>query len=222
MIDLIDRQPARHAASWRCCSPAIAAVATVLTLAMPLLATDSLAKRMKAVALEREKMRQRERERLARGEKVVAAPVAEAVHADDRRAVQPEQVARPGGGARAAGAGRLSRPGALRHLPVLPPGDAGRRARCSRCSTCSSCSSSTSRRRSRSASASAPTYVGMQLPLLFLKNKIAKRQLSIKRAFPDALDLLLICVESGMSIEAAFKKVSARRSARSRSRWPRS
>src|SRR5436190_17877623 len=49
---------------------AIAAVATVLTLAMPLLATDSLDKRMKSVAIEREKMRQRERERLARGEKV--------------------------------------------------------------------------------------------------------------------------------------------------------
>jgi tight adherence protein C len=48
----------------------------------------------------------------------------------------------------------------------------------------------------------------LQVPLLFLKNKIAKRQLSIKRAFPDALDLLLICVESGMSIEAAFRRVS--------------
>ena len=46
------------------------------------------------------------------------------------------------------------------------------------------------------------------LPLMFLKNRIARRQLSIKRAFPDTLDLLLICVESGMSIEAAFKKVS--------------
>jgi len=41
-----------------------------------------------------------------------------------------------------------------------------------------------------------------------LKNAIAKRQLSIKRAFPDALDLLLICIESGMSIEVAFRKVS--------------
>jgi tight adherence protein C len=51
-------------------------------------------------------------------------------------------------------------------------------------------------------------YAGMQVPYFFLKNRIAKRQLSIKRAFPDALDLLLICVESGMSIEAAFKKVS--------------
>jgi tight adherence protein C len=51
-------------------------------------------------------------------------------------------------------------------------------------------------------------YAGMQVPYFFLKNRIAKRQLSIKRAFPDALDLLLICVESGMSIEAAFKRVA--------------
>ena len=54
----------------------------------------------------------------------------------------------------------------------------------------------------------AAAYVGMQLPLVLLKNKIQRRQLSIKRAFPDTLDLLLICVESGMSIEAAFRKVS--------------
>src|SRR3954451_17140800 len=49
---------------------AVAAIATVLTLAMPLLANDSLSKRMKAVSLEREKLRQRERERQARTEKV--------------------------------------------------------------------------------------------------------------------------------------------------------
>jgi len=48
----------------------------------------------------------------------------------------------------------------------------------------------------------------MHSPNLYLKNKIQHRQTSIKRAFPDALDLLLICVESGMSIEAAFRKVS--------------
>src|SRR5262249_25467857 len=51
-------------------------------------------------------------------------------------------------------------------------------------------------------------YLGLQAPMLFLKNAISQRQLSIKRAFPDALDLLLICVESGMSVEAAFRKVS--------------
>jgi len=54
----------------------------------------------------------------------------------------------------------------------------------------------------------AATWFGMQLPFLFLKNKISHRKLSIMRAFPDALDLLLICVESGMSIEAAFRRVS--------------
>src|SRR6187402_3777677 len=53
---------------------AIAAGATVLTLAMPLVAGDTLDKRMKAVALEREKIRQRERERMARGEKVNLRP----------------------------------------------------------------------------------------------------------------------------------------------------
>ncbi len=50
---------------------AIAAVATVLTLAMPYLVTDTLDKRMKAVALEREKIRQRERERMAQGSKAM-------------------------------------------------------------------------------------------------------------------------------------------------------
>ena len=45
--------------------------------------------------------------------------------------------------------------------------------------------------------------------MLFLKNEIQKRQFRSSAPFPDALDLLLICVESGMSIEAAFRKVSA-------------
>jgi tight adherence protein C len=48
----------------------------------------------------------------------------------------------------------------------------------------------------------------MHVPGLFVKNQITRRQVSIRRAFPDALDLLLICVESGMSIEAGFKRVS--------------
>ncbi len=50
---------------------------------------------------------------------------------------------------------------------------------------------------------------GFYLPDLFVSNMIAKRQTSIMQAFPDALDLMLICVESGMSIEAAFTKVAA-------------
>jgi tight adherence protein C len=54
----------------------------------------------------------------------------------------------------------------------------------------------------------AATYAGIKLPEIFLSNQISKRQKSIRRAFPDALDLMLICVESGMSIEQAFRKVA--------------
>jgi len=51
-------------------------------------------------------------------------------------------------------------------------------------------------------------YLGFYLPNLLLANRIQKRQQSLSRAFPDALDLLLICVESGMSVEAAFGRVA--------------
>lgn len=49
---------------------------------------------------------------------------------------------------------------------------------------------------------------GFHLPNIYIKNAVGKRQQKIQLAWPDALDLLLICVESGMSIEAAFQKVS--------------
>ena len=50
--------------------------------------------------------------------------------------------------------------------------------------------------------------VGYYAPGTFLKNKAGKRMSAIAPVFPDALDLLLICVESGMSIEMAFGKVA--------------
>ena len=55
----------------------------------------------------------------------------------------------------------------------------------------------------------AGALFGYYLPDLFVTNTITRRQQSIMRAFPDALDLMLICVESGMSIETAFTKVAA-------------
>ncbi|EAU43355.1 probable pilus assembly protein [Fulvimarina pelagi HTCC2506] len=51
-------------------------------------------------------------------------------------------------------------------------------------------------------------YIGFVLPVMYLRNAATKRQASIQRAWPDALDLLLICVESGKSIEASFRKVA--------------
>ncbi len=50
--------------------------------------------------------------------------------------------------------------------------------------------------------------IGFYVPDLFVNNMIARRQQSIMGAFPDALDLMLICVESGMSIESAFTRVA--------------
>jgi tight adherence protein C len=55
----------------------------------------------------------------------------------------------------------------------------------------------------------ACALVGYYLPDLYVSNTIARRQASIMRAFPDTLDLMLICVESGMSIEPAFTRVAA-------------
>jgi tight adherence protein C len=55
----------------------------------------------------------------------------------------------------------------------------------------------------------ASALLGYYLPDLFITNMTTRRQQSIMRAFPDALDLMLICVESGMSIESAFGRVAS-------------
>lgn len=51
-------------------------------------------------------------------------------------------------------------------------------------------------------------YAGFYAPVLYVSNRASKRKQSIQQAWPDALDLTLICVESGMSIEAALRKVA--------------
>jgi tight adherence protein C len=187
----------------------VAAVATVLTLSMPLLSPDTLGRRMKSVALEREKIRQRERERMARGEKervtlrqtpkqymqrvVERFNLTKWLAQEEAR----EKLVQAGYRGQAPYVAflffRLVAPVvtlsfALFYLFVVVELNQPPMVKIGICL--------------------AAAYLGMQLPYLLLKNRIAKRQLSIKRAFPDALDLLLICVESGMSIEAAFKKVS--------------
>ena len=54
----------------------------------------------------------------------------------------------------------------------------------------------------------AAALAGYYTPGIYLKNRIIKRQASIRDAWPDALDLLLICIGSGMSIEMALRRVS--------------
>ena len=186
---------------------AIAAAATVYTLITPLFAAEGLSKRMKAVASERERIRQRERERLSRTEKVALrqAPkqlVSKVVEDFNLGKWVAQEAARE----KLVMAGyrgqapyitflffRMVTPivmliGAILYVFVLSHMQKSTPIKIGMCI--------------------GAAFFGLQAPMLFLKNAITKRQLSIKRAFPDALDLLLICIESGMSIEVAFRKVS--------------
>ncbi len=186
---------------------AVGAIATVITLAMPLLAPDLLSKRMKSVAIEREKLRQRERERLARGDRIsLRKSPKQYMQTIVERFNLRKWVGQEEARALLVQAGyrgqapyvtflffRLVMPVialvvSLFYVFVVLKLDQPPMLKLAMCI--------------------GATYLGMHLPALFIKNKITRRQLSIKRAFPDALDLLLICVESGNSIEAAFKRVS--------------
>jgi tight adherence protein C len=50
--------------------------------------------------------------------------------------------------------------------------------------------------------------VGFFLPRLMMKNTADKRQLEISLSFPDALDMMLICVQGGIGIEAAINRIA--------------
>ncbi|MDA1091312.1 MAG: type II secretion system F family protein [Proteobacteria bacterium] len=56
--------------------------------------------------------------------------------------------------------------------------------------------------------AAGGAVVGFYLPKLLLANTVQKRQTEMTKVFPDCLDLLVICVESGLGVEAAFSRVT--------------
>ena len=58
------------------------------------------------------------------------------------------------------------------------------------------------------AMVTAASLLGYFIPAVYVQNRIGKRQKAIRHTWPDALDLVLICVEAGMGIERAFQKVS--------------
>jgi len=188
---------------------AVAIFATIITLAMPMLAKDELGSRMKAVAIERDKIRARERARLAeeQGKKntlrqkdegfvqgLVEKLNLKAALADEntfnnlvmagyRKKSHVNiflffKVAVP----------ILLLVGALLYFFVISP--ANRSPMMNILFAC------------------GIGMAGFYLPSIMVKNAVSKRQLSIRRAWPDGLDLLLICVESGMSLEASMKKVA--------------
>ncbi|WP_353185336.1 type II secretion system F family protein [Bosea sp. (in: a-proteobacteria)] len=187
---------------------AVAAAATVLTIAIPLTEGSSLQRRMKSVATERDKIRARERERLNRQDERVS--LRHEPKAFMRRIVErfklgdwlgtenaKRQLAMAGYRGPQAEIGflffRLAVPVGLFFFAlfyVFVVNGFGQSFMI------------------KVGIAIAAAYLGIKAPEIFLSNQISKRQSSMRQAFPDALDLLLICVESGMSIEHAFRKVS--------------
>ncbi len=188
---------------------AVAAAATVLSVAMPFLQTDTLGKRMKAVSVERDRIRARERDRLAKttGKRASLRSEPKAYMREvvqrfslgewlgtDRAKAQLANAGFRGPQAETAflffrlvspiGAGLAT---AFYIFVVLDP-DYSLPIRLGACILAA--------------------YVGIKAPELYLSNATSKRRKSISRAYPDALDLLLICVESGMSVEHAFRKVA--------------
>lgn len=187
---------------------AVAVSATIVTIGLPLLERNEMRERMKSVALERERIRARERERLnQQGTKPTlrSRPGAAAREIVERLNLKKwlssdtstEKLMRAGLRGPKAETGflvaRLVAPIVLMTLMLfylvlnaklaLPFA-------------------------AKAGGVILAAYIGIKLPEIYLANLTTKRQDSMRRAFPDALDLLLICVESGMSIEHAFRKVS--------------
>ncbi len=191
---------------------AVAMFATFLSLVLPLLNGHEMKGRMKSVALERDQVRARERARMAnerdggrvtlrkQADRSFAAKVVEAL--DLRKALLDEATTNK---LRVAGFRthraltlflfcRATLPlvfGLVAAFYIFGLGVMAEHAFFIRFFVCI-----------------LAAYAGFYAPLIFVGNAGKKRALSITRAWPDALDLLLICVESGNAIEAAFRRVA--------------
>ena len=185
---------------------AVAAFATILTLTYPLLAGDRLGARLKSVAMRRDELRRMAREALNKKGQLRSTPVGfmkQTIEKLNLRSIlesanSKEKLSRAGYRGQAAIYAfmffRFVMPFIVFFAVIvylftlskynLPPiGKVG--------------------------IAFGGAFAGFYLPDLYVQNAIDKRMTSIMRAFPDALDLMLICVESGMSVEAAFNKVAS-------------
>jgi tight adherence protein C len=185
----------------------IAAFATVLTLAAPYFQSDKLRSRMKSVSTERERLKAMSRATLQQGEgrlrdKPQAGLIPQLVESLNLRKLFEAEASRE----------KLRQAGfrGERHLvtflavrAIVPVVIA---------IVVFIYSSTVFADRIPSSMRMVATLFGLvggyYLPNMFLKNIAQRRQDSIKKAWSDALDLLLICVESGMSIEAALQRVS--------------
>jgi tight adherence protein C len=190
---------------------AVSAFATVVTLASPLLQGDKMQTRMKTLAVERDKMRAANREALQKGPDMRAgrlrdnAPkgaAAQIVDALNLRKLLEADASRT----RLRQAGLRLEKHLVTYLAarVIMPLFGGLLVFVYSATVFADQVSGSM----RLVTSGVGAIAGFYLPNLFLSNLIKRRQQSIQRAWSDAMDLLLICVESGMSIEAAFGRVA--------------
>jgi len=185
----------------------LAAVAAVYTLLEPLFSKDKLRERMKSVGDYREKLRQQQRESLSKKSvgslrtSKASGPIKTVVENLNLQEIFDQEVTAKKlmmAGLRGQRpiflfmAARIGLPFVTAilvaiYMYVLKAGDYGNFVRL--------------------AATIGGFGLGFYLPNIYVSNLVAKRQQSVQLAWPDALDLLLICVESGMSIEAALQKV---------------
>jgi tight adherence protein C len=188
---------------------AIISFATIVTLARPMLFKSSLEGRLKSVANRREELRRRSREEMAKRSTGIGSirQKDEGLYRKVNERLQLSKLLEdPKVADKLAQAGfrgpkpisafyffRLVMPfvfGAMAAIYLYLINDFGLPAM------------------SRFTICVAALLLGYYAPNVYVSNIAAKRRESIVAAFPDSLDLLLICVESGMSIEAAIQKVS--------------
>lgn len=185
---------------------AVACAITAITIAMPLLKGDRLASRMKAVAADRDELRRRSRAQLQTGtgslRRQTKGPWKEIMDRlnlqkllEDPNVVQSLTEAgwRGPGPLAVFYVARFATPVvfflmALAYLFITGSKLSGNMQLLVAVGACA---------------------VGFYLPNIIVANQAGKRRKSIMKAFPDSLDLLLICVESGMSIENAFQRVGS-------------
>jgi tight adherence protein C len=184
-----------------------AAFGTVLTLVSPFFETDNLKDRMKGVAAERDRLRAQQKLALTQGEsklrdKSKAGVVSQLVESLNLRKLFEAESSREL--LRQAGMRSEKNLVTFLALRLLAPLVLGIGVFI----YTSTAMSDSVKPTMKMLYTFGGLVLGFYLPTLFLKNLITRRQESIRNAWSDALDLLLICVESGMSIELAMQRVA--------------
>lgn len=189
---------------------AVSAFATILAFVVPMLARDQMNQRMRVMALERDKLRSQRLTELGREQRIGKAKLRQTSKGFMQRIVDRLDLRKQFDNEELRA--KLKMAGLRGEAPLVafmffrvaaPP--LSFLAALFYFFVLADMQSSTGMKLLYSLAAGGAGYY---LPNVFIQNLAQKRQQAIKIAFPEALDMLLICVQSGMSVEASFGKVA--------------